>query len=323
MPQSLIPFPSRHFTLERLADGVYAAIATNGGSAISNAGIVDLGDRTLVFDTFMTPQAGRDLRLAAQLVTGRDPALVVNSHYHNDHIWGNQSFGPETLFLCTSRTLDLMHASGRDELKWAQDVSAGRFSDARHQHETARDELSRRESQLWMGYYGGLVEALPSLSVRFPAMTFDGPLAIHGSARTVELIPFDNSHTGSDLILLLRSSGIAFMADLLFVGCHPYLDEAVIPDLMDSLHRISDLGAAVFVPGHGPLGTPQDVVADIAYVSMCTETARRLVAQGDTSPEAIAHETPPKPFDQWGLSRFFRANLESLCARLKADKPVQ
>ena len=57
---------SRHFRLEQLADGVYAAIHSEGGEAIGNAGIVDLGDRTLVYDTFFTPQAAADLRFAAE-----------------------------------------------------------------------------------------------------------------------------------------------------------------------------------------------------------------------------------------------------------------
>lgn len=53
---------SRHFELERVAEGVYAAIATPGAGALGNAAIVDLGGRTLVFDTFMTPQAAQEVR---------------------------------------------------------------------------------------------------------------------------------------------------------------------------------------------------------------------------------------------------------------------
>ncbi len=53
-------FTSRHFNLEQLADGVYAAIHAEEGWAICNAGIIDLGDRTLVFDSFMSPQAAID-----------------------------------------------------------------------------------------------------------------------------------------------------------------------------------------------------------------------------------------------------------------------
>ena len=50
-------FQSVHFTIQKCADGVYAVIAKNGQHAYSNAGIVDLGDATLVFDTFMSPDA--------------------------------------------------------------------------------------------------------------------------------------------------------------------------------------------------------------------------------------------------------------------------
>lgn len=57
-------FVSPHFSLERLADGVYACIHKPGGGAYSNAGIVDLGDRTIVVDALQTLAAGRDLRRA-------------------------------------------------------------------------------------------------------------------------------------------------------------------------------------------------------------------------------------------------------------------
>ena len=83
---------SRHFRLEQLQEGIYAAIHKEGGWAISNAGIVDLGDRTLVFDSFRSTQPALDLRLAAEQLTGRPVSIVVNSHYHADHTWGNCYF---------------------------------------------------------------------------------------------------------------------------------------------------------------------------------------------------------------------------------------
>lgn len=76
---------SRHFRLEQSADGVYAAVHIDGGAAMSNAGIIDLGDRTLVFDAFFTPQAAEDLRSAAEEITGRPVDATISSHYHSDH----------------------------------------------------------------------------------------------------------------------------------------------------------------------------------------------------------------------------------------------
>jgi len=47
---------SKNFSLQQLAAGVWAAIQNDkGGHAISNAGVIDLGNKTLVFDAFMNP----------------------------------------------------------------------------------------------------------------------------------------------------------------------------------------------------------------------------------------------------------------------------
>src|SRR5208282_2723553 len=82
----------RHFQLESLAPGVHAAIATQTGYGLCNAGIVDLGGRTVVFDSMLTPVAGADLARVAERCTGQKPTWVVNSHWHGDHIWGNSAF---------------------------------------------------------------------------------------------------------------------------------------------------------------------------------------------------------------------------------------
>jgi hypothetical protein len=71
---SFTPQPprSKHFKLEELAPGVWAAIHNDKyGHAICNAGIVDLGNNTVVLDPFITTEAARDLKKAAEHLTGR------------------------------------------------------------------------------------------------------------------------------------------------------------------------------------------------------------------------------------------------------------
>src|SRR6187399_3330127 len=65
--------PSANFTIEQLAPNVWAAINNeNYGKAICNAAIIDLGDKTVVFDPFMTPSAAQELRDAAIQLTKRN-----------------------------------------------------------------------------------------------------------------------------------------------------------------------------------------------------------------------------------------------------------
>ena len=103
--------PDRHFRLESLADGVYAAIAEPRGFALCNAGIVDLGGTTLVFDAMLTPQAGTALGQAAARLTGRPVGLLVNSHYHGDHVRGSAAVGA-TQVVSTRRVRELVIERG-------------------------------------------------------------------------------------------------------------------------------------------------------------------------------------------------------------------
>ena len=64
---------SKHFHVNLLCEGIYAVIHREGGWAMSNSGIIDLGDRTVIFDTFLTPQAATDLRLIAEALPSRFP----------------------------------------------------------------------------------------------------------------------------------------------------------------------------------------------------------------------------------------------------------
>ena len=100
-------FLSKHAQVHEITDQIHAFIAKDGGAAISNAGVVDLGGQVVVFDTFLTPQAALGLRLFAEQRFGQRPTIVVNSHYHNDHVWGNQVFLPDAVILASAGTRDL------------------------------------------------------------------------------------------------------------------------------------------------------------------------------------------------------------------------
>lgn len=85
-------FESKYFRLERPTDGVFAAISSDAGFTVSNAGIVDFGNFTLVWDSMASESAASDLRRAAEELTGKPVSVLVNSHHHLDHTRGNQVF---------------------------------------------------------------------------------------------------------------------------------------------------------------------------------------------------------------------------------------
>lgn len=53
---------TQFFNIQQVRDGVYAAIVRDGAGALGNSSIIDLGDRTLVFDTTQSLAAAIELR---------------------------------------------------------------------------------------------------------------------------------------------------------------------------------------------------------------------------------------------------------------------
>ena len=307
---------SKSFVLHHLSEGIYAAIADICGAADSNSGIIELGDQLVIFDSFLTPQAALELRRMVEELRGRTPQIVVNSHYHNDHIWGNQVFAQNAQIISSTRTRELIATAGMEEYQWYTANSAARLEALRAQHQNSEDEGLQYQQKMWICYYEALMEAMPQLSVCMPTITFDHQLELHGTQRKAELITFEGAHTGSDTVLHLPGESIIFMSDLLFVNCHPYLADGDPHQLLKALRELSLLNATHFVPGHGPVGTLEDVKAMIEYVEHCLETAQVLVDGGDISEEKISQIKLAKRFRNWLVPQFYKTNLRFLCGKM-------
>jgi cyclase len=298
---------AQRFRIEQLADGVYAAIVVGGSGALGNAGIVDLGDRTLVFDTFNTLAAAHELSAVAEQLTHRPATLVANSHWHGDHINGNQVFAPDADILATTRTRDLIATKGAAELEQDRvDVQPfmRRLEDllANETDPTKRQLLAERvaDTREYMA-------AMPALRLRLPNVTFDQRLVMHGSSRAAELLTLGGGHTESDAFLYLPAERIAFLGDLLFVAFHPWLQDGDPQVLVHILEQLETLDLQALVPGHGAVGTPADLAA-------LDRLAREAVASGGSADQAAAFPIPA-PYDTWAYPHFFQANMRFLYGR--------
>jgi cyclase len=306
---------SLHFGVDELGNGIFAAIHKDGGGAICNAGIVDLGDRTLVFDTFLTPQAARDLKRAAETLTAKPVSIVVNSHAHNDHVWGNQVFSAQADIVSTVVTTETIMSEGMKECAWYRENTPKRLAALQESYESLSDENERSELSLWIDYYEHLAEAINGLEIVPPKTTFSGHMIFRGTERTVELIEYKKGHTSSDLILFLPQDSVIFMGDLLFINSHPYLGDGDPDSLINILQEVQQMGVRVLIPGHGPVGGVEDLAILIRYVAVCQDIVNRVISGGNTE-EAVDRVKLPEPFDSWQQVGFFRSNLHFLYKRM-------
>lgn len=314
MTREISSSSSRHFRLEQITDGVYAAIHVDGGSAICNAGIVNLGKRTLVFDTGLTPQAASDLCAAAVVLTGRTPYYVLNSHYHNDHIRGNQVFN-KAVIVSTTRTRELIATQGQTELE-ADRKNAPEHLATMETFAQSEDPEKRKVAALFLSYWQGILASLPEIRLHLPDLTFNDRLTFHGTERTAQLLAIGGGHTESDCVLFLPQEDVVFCGDLLFVRCHPYLGDGDPDTWLSTLDRLENLAATVYVPGHGPVGKREDLEKMRLYIRTLTQQANKVVARGGTVEDAAAHPIP-EPFADWILAQpFYEANMRFLYGRL-------
>lgn len=299
-------YPSPHFTIEPLANGVFAAIASPGGYAICNAGIVDLGHSTLVFDPFMTPEAALDLKKAAEELTGHPVKYVVNSHYHNDHTGGNEVF-TDAVIISTARTRELMRSELPKELEENKTLAPERLQGLLKGTDEGLTTFEKAEKKMWRGYYEALVSSLPGLTLTYPNLAVDDGFTIYGDSLAIEFHTFGTGHTGSDLVMYLPKKRVAFLGDLLFIKHHPWLGDGDIQSWTNSLDSVAKLNASILVPGHGPVGSVDDMAMMKTYFGLVREAAALCRQKGKLPKDSELK--PPPVCANWHLGLFYKQNV--------------
>ena len=83
---------------QRLAEGIWMvpgaqeAINQTNGGAIANVIILDTRAGAVIVDTGPSRRYGEALAKLARKLTGKEIARVYLTHFHPDHVFGNQAF---------------------------------------------------------------------------------------------------------------------------------------------------------------------------------------------------------------------------------------
>lgn len=310
--------PSANFTVHEIAPRVWAAIHNDHyGKAICNAGIIDMGDKTLIFDPFMTPSAAAELRDLARKLTKRNQFTIVNSHHHTDHIRGNQAFLPNASIYSSTITRKQIEINEPSEQEWEKKHAPTLLAATRKRMANAR-EVDRDEMPYWIGYYEGIIESSDHLFTALADFTFDDSLWIEGKDISVKLVECRNGHTVSDVVLLIPSLGVAFMGDLLSTGRHPWISDGDVEGWKKSLKRFyEDTAYHTYLPGHGKvagkaaLKTLYDYLVDVQSLSKRATT--------DSAQAVLMNEPIPLQYRSWLCGRFYQPNLQFVISVFRND----
>jgi glyoxylase-like metal-dependent hydrolase (beta-lactamase superfamily II) len=227
-----------------------------------NIGVVLGRDAALVIDTRTTYPQAREILDDLRELTSAPVEVVVDTHGHYDHAFGNAVFRPTTI--------------------WGH-VGCGPFM--------ARTGDARRPQ---------LVAQLPDLAADLRAVVIDPPdrtfeeqAVVDVGDRQVELRYLGRGHTDHDAIVLVPGTGVIFAGDLLEGGAVPAFGDSYPLEWPATVDGLTPLVERIAVPGHGDPGGPQWVAEQAAALHVVADLGRRIAAGEIGLDEAVASNPYP------------------------------
>lgn len=285
----------------QFAEGLYelvpdtcAWMVPNGSWGETNLGLVRCGDQSVLIDTCWDLHFMREvLHHAREVLDAAPVARVINTHADGDHCWGNQLFADVPITATEACVAQIHHHPPAQlrALQWgARCFQALPVGGVNH--------LGRYMGDMLRPYRFDGVQVLPAREV------FSGEATLDVQGTTLHLLEVGPGHTDGDCIVHLPQRGVVYAGDILFVGVTPVAWAGPVSRIVAALQRVQALGAAVVVPGHGPLASAADVQTQIDYWRWLQDSLRPLATRGLPAFEACEALVADQGPSGWRRSGF-------------------
>jgi glyoxylase-like metal-dependent hydrolase (beta-lactamase superfamily II) len=227
-----------------------------------NIGVV-LGDRgVLLIDTRVSHRQADEILADLRTLTFLPVSVVVNTHGHSDHCFGNRRFRPAPI--------------------WGHERCV-----------TMIEETGDRQRSNLAGLVPDLADELAEVVLDPPDRTFTdaATLEIEPGGRAVELAYLGRGHTDNDIVVRVPDANVLFAGDLLENDATPYFGDGFPIDWPATAERLVELATGAVVPGHGSIGDRAFAVRQMTEFRAVAELAT-LVHDGRLGIDAAVLRTP-------------------------------
>lgn len=243
-------------------DGLYMLMGEGG-----NVGVSMGADGTFIIDDQYAQMTDK-LTAAIADLSGAQPRLLVNTHWHGDHAGGNENF-----------------------------ANAGAVIVA---HENVRAALLVEKSIPLFK-----MTKPPSPKAALPLITFKDEMNLHLNGDNLRLIHVANAHTDGDAMVHFTKANVFHTGDVFFNGFYPFIDthsggsiagmiagSKAVLELADDNTRI--------MPGHGPLASKADLQAYHDMLVQAEANIRALKDAGKSLEQVVAAKPTAALDAEWG-----------------------
>ena len=289
-----------NFDVRKLAEGVYAVIRKDPPGLMVDANSVFIinDDDVVVVDTSGAPETSRTVLAALRKLTTKPVKYVINTHWHDDHIKGNQIFReafPGVEFIAHADMRENMANQGAVNRKQFLEGAPPVVAQMRSLLETNRNfrggPLTAEERESYTSdikLADMAISGAPEAVTVLPTITLEERLTLYRGTRIIDIRHLGKGHTSGDIVVHLPKEGILITGDLV-VWPVPLVGnpQSHIGDWAVTLEKLIGLGPNTIVPGHGP------VMQDVSYLklmaAMFTSINRQVdaaIARGETLEQA-------------------------------------
>lgn len=228
--------------MKKLTPDVFAYVQSEGTWFISNAGLILGEENKIIVDSLASGNMTKDFIHEIEKLTDKRINLLINTHFHGDHIYTNHFF-PDATSVCDSTTRRLTEESSAEEIELYSEV----FSDI----DFSESKITPQD------------------------VTFKEEMSISLKDFEVQIKSVGRAHSPSDSFVYLPQEKIVFCGDLLFYRCTPFALMGNVSNYIEVLNQLMELEANTYVPGHGPVSGKEALRKSQEYLKMVRKEARK------------------------------------------------
>ncbi len=310
--QAAVPQPAL-FDIEKIAEGVYAAIARPYALINCNAAIFENANDLMIVDTHSKPSAV--ISLVSQIrreITTKPIRYIVNTHFHWDHTQGTPSYkriAPRADVVSSTATRNLIAELGPARLKASLDEVPKAVERYRKHLEAARTPEEKAHYQRMVSEAQGYVRELRNYAPELPNITFRDELILHDKAHDLHLAFRGRGHTAGDIVVFCPRKKVMAAGDLLHCF-FPYIDDGYPREWPRTLRSAGQFDFTRAIGGHGPVQNGHDRLNQMAaYIEELTAAVEDGKRRGRPLAELERSITPAtlKTLQNGGYGDFIAA----------------
>ncbi len=244
------------FAIEKVADGIFAALAKPQIMINCNAAIFVQSDHVVVLDAHSKPSAAASLiNQIGKEITTKPVRYLINSHFHWDHTQGDSAYkakNPNVTIVASDTTKQLMTQLGRNRAKESVDGVPKMLDDVQAQMSKAKTPSDRAYWQEQIRQLKAYRTEIGNYTPELPTLTFAKTQVLKDAAGDLHLEFHGRAHTAGDIVVFSPQKRVVASGDMIS-GFLPNMGDGYPNEWPATITSVEKLAFDQTITGHGPV----------------------------------------------------------------------